>query len=114
MVGKIEIKKINQTYPSSNPDEDVIVALHEISETVEPGEFVALIGPSGCGKSTLLRLIAGLEQSDSGAILIDGNQVTGASQEIGLMFQEATLYPWKNIFENIAFGRKLKGRLSIE
>jgi len=75
--------------------------LDGIDLRIAPGEFVALVGRSGCGKSTLLRLIAGLEQADSGTVDIDG---AGRADALRLMFQEARLLPWKSVLDNVALG----------
>jgi NitT/TauT family transport system ATP-binding protein len=85
--------------------------LEEISFTVEPGAFVALLGPSGCGKSTLLRLAAGLERPTGGAILVDGRQVTGPDPARALVFQDPTLYPWRTVWRNVALGLEARGIL---
>ncbi|RTL94722.1 MAG: ABC transporter ATP-binding protein [Bradyrhizobiaceae bacterium] len=83
-----------------------IAALNDVSLTVRPGEFVALLGPSGCGKSTLLRLIAGLDRDYKGSIVQDGEAVTGTSLERGIVFQEPRLFPWATVRQNIALGLK--------
>jgi len=77
------------------------IVLDGIDLRIAPGEFVALVGRSGCGKSTLLRLIAGLEQADSGTVAIDG---AGRADALRLMFQEARLLPWKTVLDNVALG----------
>ncbi|MEO1307827.1 MAG: ABC transporter ATP-binding protein [Pseudomonadota bacterium] len=79
--------------------------LHDISLDVEDGEFVSLVGQSGCGKSTLLRIIAGLEQADSGEILIDGQSVVDTApkhRNIAMVFQDYALYPHMSVAENMA------------
>jgi sulfonate transport system ATP-binding protein len=86
-----------------------VEALREVTLDVAPGAFVALIGPSGCGKSTLLRLIAGLECADCGGIFLDGERVTAPGSERGFVFQNHTLFPWLNVYGNIAFGLKARG-----
>jgi sulfonate transport system ATP-binding protein len=82
--------------------------LDNISLSVRPGEFVAIVGRSGCGKSTLLRLIAGLESPDAHAdgepVLLDGRTPKRARNETRIMFQEARLLPWRSVFENVALG----------
>ncbi|WP_323991974.1 MULTISPECIES: ABC transporter ATP-binding protein [Nguyenibacter] len=88
--------------------------LDEISLTIAPGEFVALLGPSGCGKSTLLRLIAGLETPRSGTILADGISITGPGPDRIVMFQDPTLYPWRTVRGNVALGRDIAGRKDPE
>ena len=85
-------------------------ALEEVSLTVEPGELVSLIGPSGCGKSTLLRLVAGLAAPDSGEIWVGSEQITAASAERGLVFQDPNLFPWLTVRRNIEEHRRRKAR----
>ena len=80
------------------------VVLGGVDLAVARGEFVSLLGPSGCGKSTLLYMIAGLEEVTGGEILADGDPVTGPSAERGLIFQDASLFPWLTIADNVAFG----------
>jgi NitT/TauT family transport system ATP-binding protein/sulfonate transport system ATP-binding protein len=86
-----------------------IIALDNVSLSVKQGEFVSLIGPSGCGKTSLLRLIAGLDAPQVGEILTDGEPVTGTSHERGYVFQQANLFPWKTVEENVAFGLRARG-----
>jgi NitT/TauT family transport system ATP-binding protein len=78
-------------------------AVRSVSLSVNPGEFVSLLGPSGCGKSTLLMMIAGIERSSGGTVLVSGNEVTGPRPEVGIMFQDPTLLPWKTAIENVLF-----------
>jgi len=85
-----------------------VEALRDFSLDVEPGEFVVFLGPSGCGKSTLLYMIAGLEETTGGVIEQDGVPVTEPSAERGLIFQEASLFPWLTIAENVAFGLSIQ------
>ncbi len=85
--------------------------LNDISLAVADGEFVVFVGPSGCGKSTLLRIIAGLEDQSSGALLIDGQDVTGTEpimRGVAMVFQSYALYPHLSVFDNIAFPLRLK------
>lgn len=82
-----------------------------INLTVEKGQFVTLLGPSGCGKSTLLRCLAGLEELTGGSILLDGEDITykePKERNVGMIFQQYSLFPNMNVLENIAFGLKLK------
>jgi ABC-type nitrate/sulfonate/bicarbonate transport system ATPase subunit len=105
--GLIEITKVRKTFPQNDGDE--LVVLDDVDLRFEPGEFISLIGPSGCGKSTLLRLIAGLAKTDSGSLTLDGEEITKPGFERGLVFQDPTLFPWMNIYENIAYGLKSRG-----
>jgi NitT/TauT family transport system ATP-binding protein len=79
-------------------------ALEHVSFNVQAGEFVCFLGPSGCGKTTLLNIIAGLEQPDSGSVQMDGASIAGPGRERVVIFQEAALFPWLNVFDNVAFG----------
>jgi ABC-type nitrate/sulfonate/bicarbonate transport system ATPase subunit len=105
--GTIAIKDIIKGFPQ--PDGTSITVLNNISLEFKSGEFISLIGPSGCGKSTLLRLIAGLISAESGNIYLDGEEVLKPGYERGLVFQDPTLFPWKTIWENIAFGLRARG-----
>jgi NitT/TauT family transport system ATP-binding protein len=83
--------------------------LHDVSINVAPGEFICLLGPSGCGKSTLLGAIAGHLQIARGQLQLDGSGIAGPDPERGLVFQHHTLFPWKTVLDNVAYGLKMKG-----
>src|SRR5690348_3018176 len=85
-----------------------IEALHDVSLRIRPGDFVALLGPSGCGKSTLLRLIAGLDQPDSGSLAWEQGHAPKPG-DIGFVFQDATLLPWASAAENVFLPLRLRG-----
>jgi NitT/TauT family transport system ATP-binding protein len=84
-------------------------ALRDLSIRIEPGEFVCLLGPSGCGKSTLLGALAGHLPVTRGKIDVNGVAVEGPDPQRGLVFQHHTLFPWKTVLENVAYGLKMKG-----
>lgn len=76
-------------------------AIEDVSFQVAKGEFVCVVGPSGCGKSTLLRLLAGLLLPDRGQVCLYGQPLTGPRREIGIVFQKASLMPWRTVFDNV-------------
>ncbi|WP_338770260.1 ABC transporter ATP-binding protein [Massilia sp. METH4] len=84
-------------------------AVQDVSLSIRPGEFVCVLGPSGCGKSTLLGGLAGHWQPSGGSIRVDGEVVAGPHPDRGLVFQHHTLFPWKKVLDNVAFGLKMKG-----
>ncbi|MEU6253855.1 ABC transporter ATP-binding protein [Streptomyces sp. NPDC047043] len=87
------------------------VALDGLDLTVRPGEFLALLGPSGCGKTTALRMLAGFEHPDSGAVLVDGEDVTQVPahrRDAGMVFQSYSLFPHLNALDNVAFGLRMR------
>jgi len=104
-MGKIQLTKVRKSFG----EVDVIPG---IDLTIENGEFVVFVGPSGCGKSTLLRLIAGLEDTTSGVIDIDGQDATNlppAKRGLAMVFQSYALYPHMTVRKNIAFPLKMAG-----
>jgi NitT/TauT family transport system ATP-binding protein len=103
----IKINHCNKFYV--NGDGELTKALENINLEIRDGEFVCIVGPSGCGKSTLLEIVAGLLDHSSGEIFIDDTPVNGTSRDIGVVFQDASLYPWRTIKNNIAFGMEIAG-----
>ncbi|MEN3931694.1 ABC transporter ATP-binding protein [Microvirga sp. W0021] len=95
----IQIRKLSKNY--STKGGDITAALSLVDLDVAPGEFVALVGPSGCGKTTLLKILAGLVGEYRGEVLLNGKPVRKPSSEVGFVFQEPTLLPWRTILENI-------------
>ena len=92
------------------------VALNGIDLEIARGSFVSIIGPSGCGKSTLLQIMAGLVEPTSGAVFLDGRKVDGPPPSVIYVFQQYTrsLFPWKTVERNVAFGLENRERLSRE
>ena len=91
--------------------DDNVIAVKDVNVTIEDKEFVVLVGPSGCGKSTTLRMIAGLEEISEGKIFIDNilvNDVPPKDRDIAMVFQNYALYPHMTVFENLAFGLKMR------
>lgn len=83
--------------------------LDGVNLEVKKGEFVSLVGPQANGKSTLLRLTAGLDKPTSGSIKINDSEISGPSQDVGMIFQETVLYPWMKIIDNVTFGPLSRG-----
>jgi NitT/TauT family transport system ATP-binding protein len=96
----VSVRNVQKTYFTRQAP---VQAVASASLDVARGEFVSLLGPSGCGKSTLLMMIAGLEQPSGGSILLGGVEVKKPRRDIGVIFQDATLLPWKSALENVLF-----------
>jgi NitT/TauT family transport system ATP-binding protein len=90
----------------ATPD-GTVSALEDVSFSVKEGEFLALIGPSGCGKSTLFNIVGGLLGEYEGRVLVDGKTITGSHREIGMVFQEESIFPWRTTLDNVAFPKEL-------
>lgn len=101
----LEVVTVSKFYPTRSGD---LLALAEINLTVAAGEFVCAIGPSGCGKTTLLYILAGLETPSSGQVHVNGETVTGPDPSRVLLFQEAALFPWLTVRDNVEFGLRMK------
>ncbi len=102
----IEIRAISKRFGS-------FVALQDINLQIPTGELVALLGPSGCGKTTLLRIIAGMEAADAGQVLFAGEEAThvhARDRNVGFVFQHYALFRHMSVFENVAFGLRVKPR----
>jgi putative spermidine/putrescine transport system ATP-binding protein len=102
---RVELRGIVKSYAGTR-------VLHGVDLDIAPGEFVSLLGPSGCGKTTLLRVLAGLEGSDEGAVLLGGHDVSRIptnKRDIGMVFQSYSLFPHLRVAENTAFGLRRRG-----
>ena len=109
-MSEIKIDKINKYYGSNH-------IIKDVSLDIKSQSFTVLVGPSGCGKSTILRMIAGLEDINSGTIAIEGNVVNDLApkqRNIAMVFQSYALYPHMTVFNNMAFGLKLEKRSKDE
>ncbi|MEP6576990.1 MAG: ABC transporter ATP-binding protein [Nitrososphaerota archaeon] len=107
----LDIKNISKEYKSSNSITQTIFDGMDLK--IREGEFVTIIGKSGCGKSTLLNIVAGLDKSFSGEVIVEGKPVKSTSQDRIVIFQENALFPWLNVVQNIEFSLR-QGKIQKE
>lgn len=103
----LSIEHVSKVFTNEMGEE--VVALGDISLDVKDGEFICILGPSGCGKTTLLRIIAGLDHPTGGRATVNGKEIAGPTPEMAMIFQEYSLYPWRTVIDNIAFGLEVRG-----
>ena len=102
----IRLRDVSKTFQR---DDHVVHALDALDLCVGRGEFVTVLGPSGCGKTTLLHLVGGFEHPTAGTVSVDGCEVTGPGRDRGMVFQEATLFPWRTTRSNVAWPMEVEG-----
>ena len=103
---KLRVEHLSKVYQTPNGS---LLAVKDVSFTVEEGEFVVIVGNSGCGKTSLLNMIGGLESKTEGSILVSGKEVTGPGPDRGMVFQGYSLFPWLTVQKNVEFGLKMRG-----
>jgi NitT/TauT family transport system ATP-binding protein len=104
---RIEVAGLTKRFLT--PAGTAFTALRDVSFTVEPGEFCAIVGPTGCGKSTTLGQVAGLDRPSAGSVRVGGAEVHGVTKGVSFMFQADALFPWKSVLGNVAIGPTLNG-----
>lgn len=104
---EIVMEGLSKTYNAGTAS--AVEAVRDVDLEIEAGEFVTIVGPSGCGKSTLMEIVAGLIPKTSGSVRIGDEEVTGPRQEIGVVFQEYSLFPWRTVQRNAEFGLEVMG-----
>lgn len=104
----IELRNVSKRFRT--PKGQMYTALRNLTLSVAPGEFCAVVGPTGCGKSTTLGLVSGLEQPSEGEALVMGAPVQGIDPRIGYVFQADAIFPWKNVLNNVATGPLFRGQ----
>lgn len=92
------------------PNGGVYTALRDIDLQIGPGEFCAVVGPTGCGKSTTLTLVAGLERPSTGTVTVEGRPTSGITPQVGFVFQQDAVFPWKSVLDNVAAGPRFRGQ----
>lgn len=110
-VGRIDAADVSI---SLGEGRDAFEAVSGLDFSTSPGELVCILGPSGCGKSTLLGALAGHLSITAGGLTVDGQTILGPSADRGMVFQQHTLFPWKRVRDNVAFGPKMRGIASAE
>jgi NitT/TauT family transport system ATP-binding protein len=106
---KLEIEHLTKRYWLDRHDREVL-ALDDVSLSVADGEFLAIVGPSGCGKTTLLNITAGLLPYEEGSVRIDGKKTQGPGIDRAVVFQHASLLPWRTILGNVRYGMEMQKR----
>ncbi len=112
--GSLRLERLTKEFGNGK---EKVVAVRELSLTINPGEFVTLLGPSGCGKTTALRMIAGFESPTSGEVLLDGENLVSMTPDkrpMGMVFQSYALFPHMTVFDNVAYGLRIKKMGSAE
>ena len=103
----VDVQGVSKSYTSKR---ESVLALAEVNLGMRPGEFVSVVGPSGCGKSTLLKIVAGLASRTTGDVSVLGNPVTGPVTELGIVFQQHLLLPWRTILQNVLLQTEIRGQ----
>jgi len=104
---RIEIKDLTKRYLT--PKGETFTAIKDVTMSVEPGQFCAIVGPTGCGKSTTLAQVSGLERPSAGSVMVGGHMVNGVTRGVSYMFQADSLFPWKSVLNNVMTGPVLLG-----
>src|SRR5438876_9825120 len=108
----IELQEVTKRFLT--PSGQAYTAIRDVSLSVAPGEFCAVVGPTGCGKSTTLGLISGLERPSQGSVQVMGQPVQGIDPRIGYVFQSDAVFPWKNVLNNVVTGPLFRGQPKAE
>ena len=107
MAARIEISGLTKRFLT--PKGTAFTAIRDVTFTIEPGQFCAIVGPTGCGKSTTLGQVSGLERPSAGSVRVGGDEVKGVTKGVSFMFQADALFPWKSVLGNVMTGPVLNG-----
>jgi NitT/TauT family transport system ATP-binding protein len=103
----IRVSRLRKVFGAGAADE--LIALEDINCSIRDGDFVSIVGPSGCGKSTLLRILAGLLDYSEGSVTMDDQPVRGTRRDVGVVFQNSILLPWRTVIENVMLPAEVLG-----
>lgn len=106
---KIAFRSASKLYAGSGRAKNPTLALDSLDLDIPAAEIVTVLGPTGCGKSSTLNMIAGFEQPSTGTLALDGNPITGPGPDRAVVFQQPSLFPWLNVFDNVTLGVKSRG-----
>lgn len=106
-LARIEISHLTKRFMTKSGEP--FTAINDVSLTVEPGQFCAIVGPTGCGKSTTLGQVSGLERPSGGSVKVGGHEVDGITEGVSFLFQNDALFPWKSLLGNVMIGPTLTG-----
>jgi NitT/TauT family transport system ATP-binding protein len=109
---RIELNGLTKRYIT--PTGQAFTAIQDVTFTVEPGQFCAIVGPTGCGKTTTLGQVSGLERASAGSVTVGGQLVNGVTTGVSFMFQADALFPWKTVLGNVMIGPILNGSSKAE
>jgi ABC-type nitrate/sulfonate/bicarbonate transport system ATPase subunit len=104
---KVSVRKLSKTYYGRTGGE--ITVFSDIDLEIYAEEFICIVGPSGCGKTTFIKIVDGLVQASSGSVCVNGSEVREPDYDRAFVFQADSLYPWRTIIDNVAFGLEIKG-----
>jgi NitT/TauT family transport system ATP-binding protein len=108
-VPSVELSGVSLIFGGARPDDDPVLATHDINLSIPAGQFVAIVGPSGCGKTTILNMLAGLISPTRGTVKRHGVEVHGTSKDIGYMLARSALSPWRTARRNVELGLEIRG-----
>src|SRR5262252_7947988 len=108
---KLAVERLTKRYFRDSRE---VLALSDVTLSVEDGEVMAIVGPSGCGKTTMLNIVAGLLPYEEGSVAIDGKRVAGPGVDRAVVFQHASLLPWRTVVGNVRYGMEMQKRFDRE